>query len=127
MDTQTFIQTVIYPALALLITTGVGFAVVYIKSMAATAQAAADAAALAGALARGKALADAHGGSLSEAPGIVAKYLATTSPELAVRTGVGVLVDPPGTSNADVKVLVPTLAGAARIAATVATPLPVAP
>jgi hypothetical protein len=117
MTLADLITTVLYPSLALIVTAGTGAVVIYIKSMAATAQASADAAALTGALARGKALAEAQGASPAELPAKVADYLHQTSPDLAQRTGMAMT-----TQSQGAEVLVPTAAGAARIAATLAEP-----
>jgi hypothetical protein len=117
MTANDFLSTILYPALATIVTAGVGLAVAYIRAMQATAQASADAAALTGALARGKALAEAQHTPAAEIPDAVAQYLHATSPDLAQRTGMSQTTQSQGDT-----VLVPTAAGAARIAATLAEP-----
>lgn len=116
MTWNDFLASVIYPGLATIITAGVGLAVAYLKSQAATAQATADAIALTAALNRGHALAVAQGTPAAQVPAAVAQYLATTSPDLGKSTGV---LQPsehlPGQ-------LVPTQAGSVRIAASIAPP-----
>lgn len=115
MTMQEFVQTVIYPGLATLITTGVGFAVLYIRGMMATQQQVADAAQLQRVLDRGRVLAQASNVAPIDQPANVMAYLHQTAPDLAVRTGMST----PGSTP---DVLVPTAAGASRIAATLATP-----
>lgn len=115
MTWQDVLQSVIYPFLVLTIPALGAWAVIELKGMAATAQAAADAAALTSALNRGHALAVAQGTPAAQIPDKVADYLATTSPDLAKSTGVLT----PGASTGQ---LVPTIAGSARIAASIAPP-----
>jgi hypothetical protein len=116
MTWQDVLQSVIYPFLVLTIPALGTWAVIELKGMAATAQAAADAAALTSALNRGHALAVAQGTPAAQVPAAVAQYLATTSPDLGKSTGV---LQPsehlPGQ-------LVPTQAGSVRIAASIAPP-----
>jgi hypothetical protein len=112
MNTTDFLQNVIYPALATLITAGVGFAVMYIRAMTATQKQVADAGQLQQVLARGAALAKTESDEPAVQAAKVTEYLHETAPDLAVRTGMATQ-----DFNAN---LVPTEGAVRRVDATLA-------
>lgn len=129
MTGQEFLQTVFYPGLATAVATllpvGIGVGVWYLKKMAATWQAQADATALNATLERGKALAVKEGVTGDDdLAKKIAEYLHTTSPDLALRTGMAKETTPMGVSNPDTKVLVSTAGAVQRIDAQIAQPSP---
>jgi hypothetical protein len=114
-DVQQAIIVVLLGAIPVVGIAVVAVVKIYAARWVAIAQGTADAAALTAALNRGHALAISQGTPTAQIPDKVADYLATTSPDLAKSTGVLT----PGASTGQ---LVPTIAGSARIAASIAPP-----